>query len=214
MMVLQVVSSGPARVWPKSAIHDTVAAIVQQTAYRRNVASSLLDRFLQWLWDAIASLIDGMRAIPHGRVLATVAFAVILVLVSARMLYSARLRSTEAGESLLGFSVGRSMGDPWRDAEQLASSGRYTEAAHALYRAALAMLEAKGLVRLHDSKTSGDYARELRRRGAPAYAPFRRFGSRYDRIIYGTGICDAVEYGALLDEARALAAARDSERAA
>ena len=214
MMVLQALSSGPARVWPRTAIHDTVAAIVQQTAYRRNIASSLFDRFLQWLGDTIASLIDGLRGVPHGRVVTTVAFVIILVLVSARLWYSARLRSTEAGESLLGFSVGRSMGDPWREAEQLASSGRYTEAAHALYRAALAMLEAKGLVRLHESKTSGDYARELRRRGAPAYAPFRRFGARYDRIIYGTGSCDAVEYGTLLDEARALAAARDIERAA
>lgn len=214
MMVLQALSSGPVRVWPRTAIHDTVATIVQQAAYRRNVASSLLDRILQWLWDTLANLIDGLRGVPHGRVVATVAFVVVLVLVSARMLYSARLRSIEAGESLIGFSSGRSMGDPWREAEQLASSGKYTEAAHALYRAALAMLEAKGLVRLHESKTSGDYARELRRRGAPAWAPFRRFGARYDRIIYGTGTCDAVEYGTLLDDARALAAARDGERAA
>ncbi|HEY7236660.1 MAG TPA: DUF4129 domain-containing protein [Gemmatimonadaceae bacterium] len=214
MMVLQALSSGAVRVWPRTAIHDTVAAIVQQKAYRRNVATSLFDRLLQWLWDTLASLIEGLRGVPHGRVVATVAFGVILLLVSARLLYSARLRSTEAGESLIGFSSGSSVGDPWREAEQLASSGRYTEAAHALYRAALAMLEAKGLVRLHESKTSGDYARELRRRGAPAHTPFRRFGARYDRIIYGTGSCDAAEYGALLDDARALAAARGGERAA
>jgi hypothetical protein len=104
--------------------------------------------------------------------------------------------------------------DSWREAEALAKSGQFTEAAHSLYRATLNVLSANGLVRLHESKTSGDYARELRRRGAPAHTAFRRFGARYDRIMYGTGVCDAASYDALLEDARAVAASHAHERAA
>jgi hypothetical protein len=43
---------------------------------------------------------------------------------------------------------------------------------------------------------------------------FRRFGSRYDRIIYGTGVCDAADYGALLEGARTVFTAAERGRAA
>src|SRR6266576_3039016 len=177
MIAQRVPASGGVTIWPRTAIHDTLAAIVKQRAYRR--------------------------------VVATIAFAIVVVLIAARVLYSARLRATEEGQTVFGRGVSTSSTDPWRDAELLAANGQFTEAAHALYRAALAMLAVKGLVRLHESKTSGDYARELRRRGAPVQAPFRRFGARYDRIIYGDGECDAIQYAALLDDARALAIVRD-----
>jgi hypothetical protein len=214
MMSQQVPASGGVAVWPRTAIHDTVAAIVKQRPYRRDVARSLLDRILDWLADIFTRVVNAIGEIPHSRIIATIAFAVVAMLIVARVLYSARLRATEEEQTVFGRGVSTSSTDPWRDAELLAANGQFTEAAHALYRAALAMLATKGLVRLHESKTSGDYARELRRRGAPVHTPFRQFGTRYDRIIYGAGECDAVQYAALLDDARALAIVRDSERAA
>jgi hypothetical protein len=57
-------------------------------------------------------------------------------------------------------------------------------------------------MRLDPSKTSGDYARELRARGSSAYQPFRAFARRFDVGVYGHGRCDAV----LIAELRALAA--------
>jgi hypothetical protein len=214
MMAQHVPPSGGVTIWPRTAIHDTVAAIVKQRAYRRDVARTLLDRILDWLSDIFVRVVNAIGEIPHGRAIATIAFAIVVVLILARVLYSGRLRTSEEDQTLFGRGVSTSSTDPWRDAEMLAANGQFTEAAHALYRAALAMLAVKGLVRLHESKTSGDYARELRRRGAPVHAPFRRFGARYDRIIYGAGECDAMQYAALLDDARALAIVRDSERAA
>ena len=214
MMVQKMPASGGVSVWPRTAIHDTVAAIVKQRSYRRDVARSLLDRILDWLGDILMRVVNAIGEIPHSRIIATIAFLIIGMLIVARVLYSARLRATEEELSVFGHGVSTSSTDPWRDAELLAANGQFTEAAHALYRAALAMLAVKGLVRLHESKTSGDYARELRRRGAPVHASFRRFGARYDRIIYGAGECDAMQYAALLDDARALAMVRDSERAA
>lgn len=207
-------ASGDVTVWPRTAIHDTIAVIVKQRPYRRDIARSLLDRILDWLGDIFTRVVNAIGEIPHSRVIATIAFVIVVTLILARVLYSARLRATEEEQTIAGRGVSTSSGDPWRDAERLAADGQFTEAAHALYRAALAMLAVKGLVRVHESKTTGDYARELRRRGAPVHAPFRRFGARYDRIIYGAGECDAIQYAALLDDARALAIVRDGERAA
>lgn len=200
MHVLQA----PNAVWSRAAIHDTVAAIVRQPGYRRSLGTTLLDRVLGWIGDLYSRLVAALGTVPHGRVVATIAAATVALLVVARIAYAARLR----GGSTMSLARRRgrraAAADPWREAEQLAAAGQFTEAAHALYRATVAMLASQGLVRRHDSKTSGDYARELRRRGAPAYAAFRRFGGRYDRIIYGTGMCDAAGYDALLADARAV----------
>jgi hypothetical protein len=40
-----------AQPWSRAAIHDTVAAIVNQAGYRRDLRSTLLDRILQWIAD-------------------------------------------------------------------------------------------------------------------------------------------------------------------
>jgi hypothetical protein len=209
MLVVQA----PDATWTRAAIHDTVAAIVRQPAYHRSLGTTLLDRVLGWIADAYSRLVEALGSVPHGRVVATIAAATVALLVAARIVYASRLRgiSTMSLASRRGRSATSS--DSWREAEQLAAAGQFTEAAHALYRGTVSLLAAQGLVRRHDSKTSGDYARELRRRGAPAYAAFRRFGVRYDRIIYGTGMCDAPGYDALLADARAVLE-RQSERAA
>jgi len=214
MMVQQLPPGGAGSAWPRAAIHDTVAAIARQTPYRRDFTRSLLDRILEWIADAFSRLIHAVGGVPHSRFIATIAFTIVIALIVARVLYSARLRSGDEAAGVPGGGRATSMSDPWREAELLAAGGNYTGAAHALYRAALSMLAARGLVRLHESKTSGDYARELRRRGAPVASIFRRFGARYDRIIYGDGVCDATQYTALLDDARAVALVRETGRAA
>ena len=56
-------------------------------------------------------------------------------------------------------------------------------------------------LRLDPSKTSGDYARELRARGSASYQPFRAFARRFDVAVFGHGGCDA----RLIDDLRALA---------
>jgi len=203
----------PEAIWPRAAIHDTVAAIVRQPAYRRGLGTTLLDRVLGWIGDWYSRLVAALGTVPHGRVVATIAAAAVALLIVGRIAYAARLRGTS------GMSIARSRGrrattaDPWREAQELAAAGQFTEAAHALYRAMVAILASQGLVRRHDAKTTGDYARELRRRGSPADAAFRGFGRRYDRIIFGAGACDAAGYDALLADARAVLA-RQGERVA
>jgi Domain of unknown function (DUF4129) len=200
--------------WTRAAIHDTVASVVRQSAFRRDVQRTLLDRLLQEILDLLDRLFSNVRGLPYGRQIAVIAAAVLVILVVARVAYAQRLRALDAEELADSQVDGRILTDPWRDAERLASAGQFTEAAHALYRGVVAALVGRGLVRAHASKTSGDYARELRRGGAPAEVPFRRFGARYDRIIYGTGMCGAADYTALLADARAVFAAAVRERAA
>lgn len=203
--MLQQASSGALpSTWARAAIHDTVAAIVRQAPYRRDLERTLLDRVDRWIGDVLDRIFFGLRGLPHGREIAVLAAGLLVVLIVARVLYARRLRAAVLDESAITGVDRRVSADPWRDAERLASAGQYTEAAHALYRAVVAALAARGAMRPHVSKTSGDYARELRRRGDPAERPFRLFGARYDRIIYGTGICNASDYHTLFDEARAV----------
>jgi len=200
-------------VWPRAAIHDTVATIIRQSAYRRDVSTTLLDRIIQWIQDHLERLLESFRGMPHSRTVATVAAVILALLVVARVVYAARLRKGDVDDDTRRIGAAASTNDPLREAELLAASGQFTDAAHALYRGTVGLLAASGLVRRHTSKTSGDYARELRRQGAPAYAAFRRFGALYDRLMYGAGVCNASEYAALLDAARAVTT-RGSERAA
>ena len=78
-------------------------------------------------------------------------------LVVARIVYAARLRAVIADVPNGGRLKATSTTDPWHDAEQLAASGRFTEAAHSLYRAALVLLATRGLVRVHDSNADMRY---------------------------------------------------------
>ncbi|HUQ82697.1 MAG TPA: DUF4129 domain-containing protein, partial [Gemmatimonadaceae bacterium] len=95
---------------------------------------------------------------------------------------------------------------------RLAAAGNYTDAAHLLYRGLTERLAASELIRLHESKTSGDYARELRAAGSPVHAEFRQFGRRYDRALFGIGVCDAPTYAALRE--MAMSVTRREARAA
>lgn len=190
------------RVWSAPAIHDTVAAIVRARGYRRSIRSSLFDRFMDWLGRMFDTLFSRVPAVPHVREWTIALTAVVLILILARFVYAAQLRESAARAAHRHVRVTGT--DPWGDAQRAAAAGRYTDAAHALYRALLVSLARGDRLRLHSSKTAGDYARELRAAGSPSYAAFRDFGRRYDRIIYGEGECDAAGWDALLRAAEPL----------
>jgi serine/threonine protein kinase len=100
---------------------------------------------------------------------------------------------------------GGALDDPWRTAERLVAEGRFEEAAHALYRGVLASIAQREQLRLDPSKTSGDYGRELRRRGSPLLSAFRAFARRFDWAVYGRGGCDAASLAALRELAEPFA---------
>src|SRR5262249_33066334 len=143
---------------------------------------------------------------PGGRTIVIVMLAIAIILVVARIVYATRWRDDALKRRGRPIRGGRA--DPWADAERLARAGDHTGAAHALYPAVLRRLAGTERIRLHASKTSGDYARDLRRRGSPVAAPFQRFGRRFDRVIFGVGVCSPEEFDAMMRDAMAIEAPR------
>jgi hypothetical protein len=195
--------------WPAQAIQDSVAAIVRQRAYQRSVRATLLDRILDWLAALIRKFFSGLSEIPNMKwIILGIAILVVLAIAARIWLGSeaeGRRRRARPGSVQGG-------GDPWAEAERVAATGDYTAAAHLLYRGVTERLAATDQIRLHPSKTSGDYARELRMRGSPVHAEFRQFGRRYDHALFGSGTFDAETYAALREHARRVA--RPEARAA
>ena len=185
--------------WPAYQVRDTVTAIAQQADYQRQIGRSLWERFLGWVLGWIERFFDLFRASPATRWV-TIALLVLLVaLIVVRIVIV--LRAQEGASDSVGVPGRTRSADPWVEAERLAAAGHYTDAAHALLAAVLAALAARGEVRLHESKTTGDYARELERSGSPARSAFRAFRRRYDVLIYGEGSCTAADFAALRRDA-------------
>jgi hypothetical protein len=163
----------------------------------------LISRLLGWLGRVLNDLFGFFRGSAPGRTITYVLIGLLVFLVVARLVIAAR---TNRDDRILTKSRGSRARttDPWSDAQQFAAAGRYTDAAHALFSALLDRFAAQGDVRLHASKTAGDYARELRRRRSPGVEGFQAFRSRYDRIVYGAGECTSDDYESLLRHARTL----------
>ena len=185
--------------WPVAVIQDSVAAIVRQPVYQRSVRATLFERLLDWLGDLIRRFLSGVPAIPHFKWVVLALAIVVVLAISARLWLGSEAEERRRRASKGSIEGGR---DPWVDADRLASAGNYTEAAHLLYRGLTERLAGTERIRLHPSKTSGDYARELQMRGSNAHGEFRQFGRRYDRVLFGTGTCDAVTYAALREHAQ------------
>jgi uncharacterized MAPEG superfamily protein len=192
--------SGP---WPSGAVHDTVVAIVSHAAYQRSLSQTLMNRLWRWAGRLINEFFDLFRGSGTGRTITYILLGILVALVIARFIVAARAARDDRTRAGVRGPRARAS-DPWGDAERLAGAAQYTEAAHALFAALLAGFAARGEVRLHASKTAGDYARELRRRGSSAEQGFQLFRTRYDRIIYGLGECGTDDYAALLHDARQL----------
>jgi hypothetical protein len=196
-MMLQVAQ----RAWPAGAVHDTVAAVVRGAAFNRSLQSSIAERLFTWLLEWLSRLTRAIHAASWTRTAALVLIAALVLLVLARLALSARARDADRASVPRGRRRGPSE-DPWLAAERLRSEGRYEESAHALYRGVLSALAQTERLRLDQSKTSGDYARELRARGSASHGAFRAFSRRFDVAVYGHGTCDA----ALIDDLLRLAA--------
>jgi len=186
--------------WPVSAVHDTVAAIARGAEYRRSLRQSFLDRAFLWLGEMIGKIIAFIRHLPSSRTIGLTILGIIVALVVARLVIAALARDETRTRRTRRGGV-RAGDDPFVEAERLAAEGRYEDAAHALYHGVLLALARGDRLRLDPSKTSGDYARELRARGSASYQPFREFSRRFDVAVFGHGGCDA----ALIADLRRLA---------
>jgi hypothetical protein len=184
--------------WPVAAIQDSIAAVVRQRAYERSVRATLFDRILEWISALVRRFFASIDAVPNAKWMILALGVVALLAIAARVWlgFEAEERRRRVRAGVVGGAS-----DPWVDAERLAAAGNFTQAAHLLYRGLTERLAATEEIRLHPSKTSGDYARELAMRGSRSHGEFRQFGRRYDRVLFGTGSCDAATYAVLRDHA-------------
>ena len=198
-MLASLIQGAPAE-WPASAVHDTVAVLARGLEYRRSFRQSLLDRAFLWLAEAIERVATFVRNLPSSRAIGLTILGIIVAAILLRLVIAALARDESGGRTSRRRGVGAGE-DPFVAAERLAAEGRFEDAAHALYHGVLLALARSDRLRLDPSKTSGDYARELRSRGSPSYQPFREFSRRFDVAVFGHGGCDA----ALIDDLRRLA---------
>ncbi len=186
--------------WPVPVVHDTVAAIARQAAYERTIGQTALQRIWSAIGRALNALLQFFRGSETGRHV-TVAVVVLIVAAIAIHFILATLAARNDVVAADANPARARAADAWRDAERLAAAGQFTDASHALLAALLSAFAQRGEVRLHASKTAGDYARELARRGSPARGAFQEFRRRYDAVIFGVGTCTADEYAELLRDA-------------
>jgi hypothetical protein len=196
--------------WTTRAIHDTVDAIARQPAYAVPLRRSLLGRVVGWLFERFGELVELFRGSRDLRIAAIVAAALILFAIVGRIVV-ARQIDTVRRRGGFGAELGKGeRRDYWNLARELAAKGDHVAASHALYAAVIDSLARSGAITFHSSKTSGDYARELFRRGAANASEFRAFARSFDRVVYGTATVGADDYARLSDMAEKLVVIRSA----
>jgi hypothetical protein len=170
--------------WPARQIHDTVDAILRQPAYGHGARRSLLGRLLRFIGDRLDDLFLAVQGSLNARVVLVITVAAIALVVVARIVVDRRQAEARRSRGASRIRAGERV-DLWQLAATAAETGRFDEACHAVHAAVLDQLARDGIVKWHASKTSGDYARELRRRGWPMHAEFRAFARDFERVVFG-----------------------------
>jgi hypothetical protein len=170
--------------WTARQIHDTVAAIVRQPAYAVPVRQSILGRVLQTIFRWIRDLLEQIKAWPDARYLLIAAIILIVIAIAGRIVIAQQIEARRrVGVGLR--AIGGERRDYWALAAELDAAGNHVGACHAVYIGVLDALTRTGAVRYHVSKTSGDYARDLRQRQSPVAADFAAFARQFDRSVFG-----------------------------
>jgi hypothetical protein len=172
-------------------------------AYNRSARQTIIGYLWEMFTRAFGRLVSAVDASPGARQLIIWGGFGIIALIVARAIYvviqERRLEASRGDDAGSRHGPGESA---WTEAQRSAASGDYTQAAHWLYAALLQSLAQRERVRLHSSKTAGDYARDLRSRSSPAWSPFRKFVKAFEFVAYGRRECSREEF----EQLRALAA--------
>jgi hypothetical protein len=194
--------------WTTGAIHDTVHAIASQRVYAVPLRRSIFGRIITWLLDRLGEILELARGKHDLRIAVIVAVALVLLAIIGRIIIAKQIDIVRRGAGFgADFGTGQRR-DFWKLSRDLAATGDHVGASHALYAAVIDGLTRSGAITFHSSKTSGDYGRELSRRGSANAKQFRAFAREFDGIVYGAATVSADEYARLADMAQALVVAR------
>ncbi|HXM18785.1 MAG TPA: DUF4129 domain-containing protein [Candidatus Tumulicola sp.] len=186
---------------PKLDAAKTAAAILADPAY--HIAESgtaakpqrtLWDRFVEWLAGLVDKIFGGLYNVAagsplFGKVLAVVllvTFIGLLGLMSYRLARAFLARRRRA----VALDVGEAL-EPLPDSSSLyglarvaARNRQYGKAVALVFRASLMLLDRAGRVPYDPARTAGEYRAEVRRRLAPAAAPFDRLAKTFTLATY------------------------------
>lgn len=199
--------------WSPAQIHDTVAAIARQPQYAASSQESLLGRLLTMVGRWMRDLLLQMKAWPDTRYLLIAAAILLVLLLAARVIIGQRVQARRAAGAGLR-AHGADARNYWALGAELDAAGKHVEACHAIYAAVVDALARAGLLRFHISKTSGDYARELRQRAFPRAAEFAAFARQFERQVYGWSAPTHDDYARLSVDAARVVPAPPTGRAA
>ncbi len=174
------------------SIRTAITTVFARREYDRSILPTFLGRILNWVVNGLGDLVRSLRHAGPVQKGALLVLLVVLIAIIARL----AIVSNAAGVAFRragGFGAGGPQ-DAWGEAERLARAGQYTDAAHALYRGLLDDMARRDQVKLHYSKTVGDYGRDLRRRSSGLAPRYRDFARTYETVVYGLGTCDRERY--------------------
>lgn len=173
-----------------ASIADTVAAVLRSSAFAGRGTVSIGQLIAEWIWNLVLRFFGFAQSHPAVGLVFRIALGLALLIVLARIVYGLVVRFAPSVIGVRRFDP-RRHADWWTTAQALAARDDYTGAAHALYLALIGSAARSGLVSLHESKTTGDYLRELRRKPDAIDLPrFTDFTRSYETVIYGIGTCD------------------------
>jgi uncharacterized membrane protein YhaH (DUF805 family) len=180
-----------------TAIADTVAAVFRSSAFAGHGTVSIGELIAEWIWNLVLRFFGFAQSHPAVGLVFRITLGLALLLVLARIVYGLIARFAPSAIEMRRFDSARRT-DWWSTAQTLAAQNDYTGAAHALYLALVGAAARRGLVSLHESKTTGDYLRELRRKPDAIDLPrFTDFTRSYETVIYGIGTCDRDRFATL-----------------
>ncbi len=189
--------------WTAKQIHDTVAAIANKPAYATPIRQSILGRIFETVFRWIRDLLARVDAVPGARYVFIAAVVIVLVLVAAQIVIGQQMEQRRrAGAGLRAVDGERR--DYWKMAAELDAAGNHVAACHAVYIGVLDALARSGAIKFHPSKTSGDYARDLRQRRSPVADEFASFARQFDRSVYGWHAPTHDDYALLARAAEAI----------
>ncbi|MBN1918627.1 MAG: DUF4129 domain-containing protein [Verrucomicrobia bacterium] len=172
--------------------------------------ASLYERFARWLGDKLAALrLPGFGLGPVGSVLAWILViwaCLTLVAILAHMGWHIALLLRRSRTLSIGFGDTdsdrlnqHSFEELTATMRELAAKERFREAIRAMMAALLRWLDDGDVVRLHRSKTNGDYVREFPS-SSQARSTFRGFVSAFDSTVYGNARCDRAAYARMNEQ--------------
>ena len=188
----------------EEAIAEAVASVFSAAEFDRSLRTTIWERIQGAIADVLRALSSLANTDRELFWLVVILLALVLAAIIARAGYLLYLRRVH-GAVLPGErrDLTRTRGrDPLLVAQEEAARGNFTDAAHALYLALLEALARREQVRLHPSKTIGDYVRELRARSSSLFSRFREFARSYEVVVYGIGTCDRERWERLDELAR------------